>query len=499
MEQALEILGCLWFKLSDNVIMVPEASEEMFGGAGTVPALTLGGVDSNGEDAVNDLTYIMLKVTELLRIRDPNVTARYYYGKNPQEYINRVSEVILNTKAVPALYNDAANIEALIGQGESLEHARDYAVVGCVELASNGRDYPASSSIMLNLASSLEMALFCGKRPITGEEQIGPVTPNPAEMKSFDEFRQAFFTQLDWLIEQAIDLNEQFGAIHQEIMPSPILSAFFEGPLEKGKDLIQGGAIYNSSGATHIGFADVTDSLNAIEQAIFTEKKFSFSELIEAIKADFSRPGDEKMQIYLECRCPKYGTEHGIALKNSRDLVDHLFQVYQTHTNYRGGPYRPAYWTMTNHAGLGGISGALPNGRKAGQVFASGITPVSGAAPKLTACLNTVSFLGGPHVPGGWALNLKYTPEQNLDDMVQRFAQTIEAYFHSGGHQVQFNIMTYQTLLEARDDPQKYPELMVRVSGYSAYFKDLNEMMKEELITRTQYDLETGQAVPFPG
>ncbi|MCD6262004.1 MAG: hypothetical protein J7J52_03155 [Deltaproteobacteria bacterium] len=237
-------------------------------------------------------------------------------------------------------------------------------------------------------------------------------------MKSFDEFRQAFFTQLDWLIEQAIDLNEQFGAIHQEIIPSPILSAFFEGPLEKGKDLIQGGAIYNSSGATHIGFADVTDSLNAIEQAIFTEKKFSFSELIEAIKADFSRPGDEKMQIYLECRCPKYGTEHGIALKNSRDLVDHLFQVYQTHTNYRGGPYRPAYWTMTNHAGLGGISGALPNGRKAGQVFASGITPVSGAAPKLTACLNTVSFLGGPHVPGGWALNLKYTPEQNLDDMV---------------------------------------------------------------------------------
>lgn len=259
------------------------------------------GVDSNGEDAVNDLTYIMLKVTELLRIRDPNVTARYYYGKNPQEYINRVSEVILNTKAVPALYNDAANIEALIGQGESLEHARDYAVVGCVELASNGRDYPASSSIMLNLASSLEMALFCGKRPITGEEQIGPVTPNPAEMKSFDEFRQAFFTQLDWLVEQAIDLNEQFGAIHQEIMPSPILSAFFEGPLEKGKDLIQGGAIYNSSGATHIGFAGVTDSLNAIEQAIFTEKKFSFSELIEAIKADFSRPGDEKMQIYLEC------------------------------------------------------------------------------------------------------------------------------------------------------------------------------------------------------
>ena len=497
-DRAIELIGCLWLKIADNVTMVPEASEEMFGGAGTVPAITLGGVDADGEDAVNDLTYIMLRVTELLRIRDPNVNARYDYEKNSKEYCRRVSEVILNTKAVPAFFNDCANITALTGQGETIEHARDYAVIGCVELASSGRDYPASSSIMLNLAAPLEMALFRGKRPITGEEQIGPATPDPATLNSFEEFWEVFKTQLDWLIEKAIELNEHMGAVHQQMMPSPLLSAFFVGPMDKGKDLIQGGSLYNSSGATHIAFADVVDSLNAIEQTVFIDKKYSFAELLRMVKADFAGAEGEKMRLYLKNRTPKYGTEHPIARKNARNIVGHLFDLYQSHTNYRGGPYRPAYWTMTNHAGLGGITGALPHGRKSGELFASGITPVSGAAPELTACLNAVAELGGEYVPGCWALNIKYSPEDDVEKMSERFAQTIEAYFRAGGQQVQFNIMTYEMLLDAKKHPEKYPELMVRVSGYSAYFKDLNELMKEELITRTMYDLTNGQAVPYP-
>lgn len=495
---AVELIGCLWLKIADNVTMVPEASEELFGGAGTVPAITLGGVDENGEDAVNDLTYLMLRVTELLAIRDPNVNARLDVDKNSREYSRRVSAVILNTKAVPAFFNDQANIKALTGQGETVEDARDYAVIGCVELASSGRDYPASSSIMLNLSAPLEMALFGGKRPITGDAQIGPATAEPATLTSFEAFWEVFKTQLDWLIEQAIDINEAMGAVHQQMMPSPLLSAFFEGPLEKGRDLIQGGSRYNSSGATHIGFADVVDSLNAIEQAVFIDRKIDFASLIEHVKNDFAGQAGEKIRLYLKNKTPKYGTEHPIARKNARNVVGHLFQVYQSHTNYRGGPYRPAYWTMTNHAGLGGITGAMPNGRKAGQLFASGITPVSGAAPELTACLNAVAELGGEKVPGCWALNIKYCPEDDAAAMTERFAQTIEAYFRAGGQQVQFNIMTYEMLKDAKRQPENYPELMVRVSGYSAYFKDLNERMKDELITRAMYDLANGRAVHCP-
>lgn len=186
--RAMELIGCLWLKIADNVTMVPEASEQMFGGAGTVPAITLGGVDAAGRDAVNDLTCLMLRVTELLRIRDPNVNARYDYEVNSRAYCRRVAEVVLSTRAVPALFNDRTNIRALVGQGEAIEHARDYAVVGCVELASSGRDYPASSSIMLNLAAPMEMALFRGKRPITGDEQVGPVTPDPAGLTSYEQF-----------------------------------------------------------------------------------------------------------------------------------------------------------------------------------------------------------------------------------------------------------------------------------------------------------------------
>ncbi len=496
--EAIDLVGCLWLKFADNVDMVPEASEYLFGGAGSVPAVTLGGVNAQGEDAVNDLTYIMLRVTELLRIRDPNVNARYHLEKNPDAYRDRVSEVVINTKAVPAIYNDITNIIALEGQGETIEHARDYAVIGCVELASAGREYAASSSIILNLVAPLELALFAGKRPGFGEEQIGPSTPAPAVMSSFNEFWEAFKTQLNWVIENAVKLNEAFGKVHQEMMPSPLLSAFTVGPMACGRDLTHGGALYNSSGATHIGFADVVDSLNAIEELVFNQGTITLEELIASTSDNFEGSNGEKLRLRLLNHAPKYGTAHPVARKNAKNLVGQLFEVYQNYTNYRGGPYRPAYWTMTNHAGLGSVSAALPSGRRAGAMFASGITPVSGAAPVLTECLNAVAELGGREVPGGWALNLKYSPEADSAAMLQNFAGTITAYFQQGGQQVQFNLMTYEMLEEARRDPKKYPELMVRVSGYSAYFNDLNEFMKEELITRTQYDLKTGMAVPLP-
>jgi len=198
-KKALELVSCLWLKFADNVNMVPETGEELFGGAGTAPAVTVGGVDSNGEDAVNDLTYIMLRATELLKTRDPNMNARYHYEKNLKEYRNRVSEVIANTKAVPAFHNDVADIKTLENQGTTTEHARDYAIIGCVELASAGKSYDASSSILLNLVAPLELALYNGKRPITGDQRIGPETGEPANFETFEEFWGAFKTQVKWL------------------------------------------------------------------------------------------------------------------------------------------------------------------------------------------------------------------------------------------------------------------------------------------------------------
>lgn len=492
-EHAMELVGCLWLKLNDNTNLVPETAEELFGGSGTVPAVTLGGIDSDGEDAVNDLTYLMLRVTELMKTRDPSVNARIHRGKNSTEYIKRVAEVIASTRAIPALYNDEVAIQTLHNQGIDLEDARDYSIIGCVELSASGRSYDASSSIILNLASIMELTLFNGKRPVTGDEQIGPQTGEHFE--TFEAFFEAFKAQARWVIEQAITLNEQMGRTHQERMPSPLLSSLFEGPMDRGKDLIFGGARYNSSGATHVGFADTVDSLSAVQQAVFIDRFCTFGELRAALRADFK--GAEKLHAYLLYKSPKFGTGNIAAQKNAQALLDFLFETYQAHTNYRGGKYRPAYWTMTNHAGQGKLCGALPNGRKAHQSFASGITPVSQAAPELAACLHSVGGLDGLTLPGGVAFNMKFPEVEGPEDL-ERFLGVIEGYFDRGGLHIQFNIMSYEMLLDAKAHPERYPDLLVRVSGYSAYFKDLNEAMKDEIITRTAYSLAKGHAAPYP-
>ncbi|MDR1576098.1 MAG: hypothetical protein LBS37_08855 [Treponema sp.] len=497
-KEALELTGCLWIKMGDNVDLVPQVSEELFGGAGTAPAVTLGGVDAQGEDAVNDLTYIMLRVTELLKLREPNMNARYHYEKNTKAYRNRVCEVITNTKAVPAFHNDVENIKTLRNQGVTLEHARDYSIIGCVELAVSGRSYDASSSIILNLSAPLELALYGGRRYITGDEQFNTQTGDPATFRSFDEFRDAFQTQARWLIAQAVGLNEKMAKIHKEMLPTPLLSALFEGPLDKGKDLIFGGAVYNSSGATHVGFADTVDSLNAIKAAVYEQKYCSFGELLEAIRGNFEKtPGQEQLRQFLLNKSLKYGTAAETEKGDSRGMIRFLYDTYQGYTNYRGGKYRPAYWTMTNHSGQGKITYALPNGRKANIPFASGITPVSGVTKSLTECLNSVASLGSEYIPGGEALNIKFTAVKNEQD-IQRFGDYVEAYFVKGGQQVQFNIMSSAMLKDAKAHPENYGDLLVRVSGYSAYFNDLNETMKDELITRSEYDIEkNGEAVLY--
>ncbi len=500
-EEALTICCCLWLKIADNTNLVPEAAEKLWGGAGSTPAVTFGGVDANGNDAVNDLTYIFLKVTELMCLRDPSVNARYNYKKNDKTYRQRVSEVIFNTKAIPAFHNDITDIDTLTNQGVQLEHARDFAIVGCVELASTGKDYVASSSIMFNLASVMELTLFDGRKFTMGDEQIGPKTGDPVHFSSFEKFYEAFRKQLKWMLENAIDINEKMGTIHQEMLPTPLLSSFFAGPIENGKDLIFGGALYNSSGASFLAFPDICDSLNAIEQAVFIDKKCTMQELIDAIKNDFSDSASKILQTYIKNKTVKFGTENKVSLNNSERLVSDIYQILQSHTNYRGGKYRPAYWTMTTHAGQGKLSGALPSGRNAKEVFSSGITPASQATKSLTEAFNSVAALDSKNIPGGWALNIKYTPlllNEKKEEYLNKFGDLVEGFFRKGGMQVQFNVQDYKTLIDAKKHPENYPEMIVRVSGYSAYFKDLSEAMKDELITRTQYNLFSGNSVPLP-
>ena len=497
MEEALNISGSLWLKLADNVNLVPQAAEKLFGGAGAVPAVTLGGVDRNGNDAVNELTYVLLKVTELLPIQDPNVNARFHPQKNTVTYRNEVSRVILTNKAIPAFFNDIQNIKTLVNQGETLEHARDYSVIGCVELGSAGRDYSASSSIFMMMYTILYMALHNGRTTVTGDKHLWKATGDPEEFNTFEAFWEAYKEQTRLMADNAVSLNNTYGKKHQDFLPTPLLSALFKGPMDKGRDLIYGGAVYNSSGVTHIGFADVCDSLCAIKDVCFnesnTDMKMTLSELVGAVDNNFK--GYELLEAYLKNKAPKYGTPHPVAAEMSQKLIDLGYDVFNNQKNYRGGNYRVAYWTMTNHAGYGSVTGALPSGRKANLPFSSGITPVSQIDTRLTTSLNSVAALNSEHTPGAYALNMKYSPVECTLENVDRFGSIVQAYMDSGGQQVQFNIHDYETLKEAKADPDSHPNLLVRVSGYSAYFKTLNKAMQDELITRSQYNLSSGEFV----
>ncbi len=498
-EEALIISGCLWFKIADNVNLVPEAAEKLFGGAGSVPAITLGGVDAEGNDAVNELTYLLLKVTELLPIRDPNVNARYHPEKNSSEYRNEVSRVIMSTKAIPAVYNDIQNINTLVNQGQRLEHARDYAVIGCVELGSAGRDYSASSSIFMMMYTILYMTLHNGRTTVTGDKPLWKATGEPERFKTFEDLWEAYREQTRFMVENSVALNNTYGLKHQEFLPTPLLSAIFEGPMEKGQDLIFGGAVYNASGVTHIGFADVCDALCAIKEVCFnSDNKDITMPLPEFVKVvDDNFKSHPALLAYLANQAPKYGTDHPLAAEMSQKLIDLEFELFNSQKNYRGGNYRIAYWTMTNHAGYGSVTGALPNGRKANVPFASGITPASQIQTQLTEALNAVASLNSEHTPGAYALNMKYSPLPVTPENVDRFGSVVQAYLQEGGQQVQFNLYDYKTLQKAQAAPDDYPHLLVRVSGYSAYFKSLNKAMQDELITRSQYNLSSGEFVPL--
>jgi len=505
-EDAVELICCLWLKIGDHVPAIPDAAEKLFGGTGSNQAITIGGVDKEGKDAVNDLTYVMLRATELMLLRDPNLNARYHLDVNSDEYIRRVCDANIEAKATPALHNDKAVIRALTSKVETIEQARDYGIVGCVEPGSNGRTYGHSASILLNLTSVLELTLYNGRHRHTGMDKlISEETGEAVNFKDFSAFKDAFARQVRWMAEKTTSLNNIFGRTHQDFYPTPILSSLFEGPMEKGKDLIEGGATINSSGVTIIGLADVADSLSAIEKAVFDDEDITMAELLRAMKEDFKGDGFEKLQKRLmdPKKTPKYGNDDPAADANTAWLVDLLDREFSEKQNYRGGNYRVGYWTMTTHAGYGRLTGALPSGRKAGENFTSGITPVSGVTPSLAQALCSVASLSAGSLSSGVALNLKFTPDVDRGKMLDNFVAYVKGYFddnsgqRDGGMEIQFNITNREVFEDAVKNPDKYPELLVRVSGYTAYFKDLNPFMQKEIIDRTEYQLLKGKAIPY--
>ncbi|MBC7247451.1 MAG: formate acetyltransferase [Actinobacteria bacterium] len=484
-ERARELLLCFSAKATEHVFLLSERISQYHGGYLVVQAAIVGGTDREGRDAVNELTYLFLDVMEEAGLRDPNYQARVHAG-SPPEYLLRVADVARKGKGVPAVFNDGAAVASLVHHGYPLREARDYAVVGCVELALPGVSFLSTDAALFNLPLCLELALNGGRR-FGRRRRVGAATPDPAGFGSMDDVIAAFRRQVDTMVDRMVGDFQVVEMGNRDYHPTPFSSMLVEGCLETGKDLTEGGARYNASGIQGVGVADVADSLAALDEVVFRRGKYTVAEVVAALREDFS--GAQRLRAEL-LKAPKFGNDHPLP-DGYADLVVHVFHdSLARHRNTRGGPYVPGFYSVTCHVAFGREVGALPSGRRAGETLAASLGPANGQDRRgPTAVLSSVASLDSRLMPNGCALNLSFSPtELRGEEGAERLAALMRGFFEAGGMQLQCNVLDPEMLEDARRCPGKYPGLVVRVAGYCAYFDDLPDAAKEEIISRWRRD-----------
>ncbi len=493
LRRAIDLVGCFYLRCADHLPLVPDIGNHLFGGSSSDQAITLGGVGRDGQSAVSDMSYLLLKVTEMLKLRDPNVNARFSVEKNDAAFLRRLCEVNLVTCATPSIHGDENVMRAIGGLGLEPDDVRDWAATGCVEPTISGRHMGHTGSMMFSLVAPLEMALYDGRHPLL-RAQVGPRTGSAAggDFATFEEFYAAYCAQLSFLVDQATEYNHMLGEAHAVLRPTPLLSALIEGPRSSGHDVTAGGARYNTSGVACIGLADVVDSLQTIRTLVFTEKTASFDQLAQALAADFV--GHEALHARILRKVPKYGSGDEAALDLARRVTALVHGLFAQKRSYRGGPYTTGFWSMSNHVAFGGLTGALPSGRRAAKAFTPGLTPSPMASPNLLDNLRDVAALDPANLDNNVAFNVKYVPSARDGHArsVDTMAAYAKTYFELGGLQMQLNVVSSAVLRDAMARPEDYRDLLVRISGYNAYFVTLSREMQVELVERAEYGAGLG-------
>jgi len=488
-KKAIELVGCFFLKAADHLPLVPDAGNYLFGGASSTQAVTVGGVDRDGNNAVNDMTYITLKAAEMLCVRDPNLNARFHPEKNSKEFLDRLVEVNINTSATPSVHNDERMIKALTIQNFALEDARGWAATGCVEPTICGQHFGHTNCMLLNTVAAVEMAFNNGYHPVVSlEKQLGPSTGKLSEFTTYEEFLKAYKTQLHFLVENSVEYNNNLGKIHQILHPTPLLSSIIQGPMEKGMDLVEGAAKYNTSGVALVGLTDVIDSLKVIKTLVYDKKAVDLVTFNKILLEDFESELGRSIYNQIE-EIPRFGSDDPECNEIGQDIVDFLYDDFGTYENYRGGKYLVGFWSMSNHVAFGSLSGALPSGRRAYKAYTPGLTPAPGRKDELIQNIHSVAALDALKMPNNLAFNIKLVPNNTdtHEETLNYFNSYAKSYFDLGGMQMQFNVVTSDVLREAMHNPESYGWLIVRISGYNAYFVDLNKDMQLELIERTEF------------
>ncbi len=521
---AQELIDCIWVKLNDLNKCRDAASAEGFAGYSLFQNLIAGGQNIHGEDATNDLSFMCIDATMHVFLPAPSFSVRVW-NKTPHEFLIRAAELTRTGVGLPAYYNDEVIIPSLMSMGLSLEDARDYNIIGCVEPQKSGKTWGWHDAAFFNMLKPMEMVFSNGK--LDGV-QVGLKTGELSELDTFEKFFDAYSCQMEYCISLLVNADNAIDEAHATRCPLPYLSSMVEDCIKRGKTPEQGGAVYNFTGPQGFGIANVADALYAIKKLVYEQKKFSLSELSEALEADFGRGAanaDELTEriarelyrngvavneaviaeIYSTLKektsDPKYAQIRELILAekkfgNDEDDVDAVARgAAYTYTrtmlkykNPRGGRFQAGLYPVSANVPLGAQTGATPDGRYAKTPVADGVSPSAGRDVNgPTAAANSVSKLDHGIASNGTLFNMKFHPSALAGDTgLENFVALVQTYFEMKGSHMQFNVVSRETLLDAQKHPDNYRSLVVRVAGYSALFTTLSKSLQDDIINRTE-------------
>ena len=487
-KHALEVVGCLFMRVTSHRIGAPTIASWQNSGAPATSTTIVGGVTPEGKDAVNDMSYIVLKVAEMLCLNDPNMHARFMPGINSDTYLKRLCEVNYITCGTPGIHNDEAVIKALTQDGWAIEDVRDWTPTGCVEPVIPGKHLACTGDIDSCLMAPFAMALNNGYHPVAMWD-FGPKTGELEDFQTFEEFYGAFEGQFNFIYEQALIGSHQLLKVHQQLVPSPLYSTVLEGCIKKGRGMTRGGAKYNSSGASLIALSDVIDSLMVIKKLVFEEKKFTFRELKEALDKNYE--GYSRIHALVMNTVPKFGSGDQEALDMANRVTHMVADLLHNKDNGRGGHYLTGYRTNNNHTVYGRVSGASPSGRLAGKPFTPGLTPSPSASKNILDNLLDVAKLDPLTLDNNIAFNvrLSFSEKNTYEENIDKVADIVKTYFDQGGMQIQFIMVDTATLKDAMAHPEYYPDVIARVSGYTGYYVQMQRDLQLEILGRSQFGI----------
>jgi trans-4-hydroxy-L-proline dehydratase len=483
-DQAEELLQCFWIKFNNQPAPPKVGVTAAESGTYTDFAqINIGGLREDGSDGVNDVTYLLLDVVEDMRLLQPSASLQVS-KKNPDRFIQRAGKIIRTGFGQPSIFNADLIVQELVRQGKSTADARNGGSSGCVEVGAFGKENYNLTGYF-NMPKVLELALHNGVDPRTGV-QLGPQTGDPAAFRSFDELFAAYEAQLRHCIDIKVAGNNVIERLYAYYLPAPFLSLLTDDCIAQGKDYHDGGARYNTSYIQGVGLGTLTDCLSALKVHVFEQGTIGMAELLAALDADFA--GAERLRQMLLNRTPRYGNDDDTADDLMRRAFEAYYQAVDGRPNTKGGEYHINLLPTTCHVYFGSVIGATPDGRRAWRPLSEGVSPVQGAdrcGP--TAAVRSVSKMD--HVrTGGTLLNQKLAPQLLKDDAgLDMMVKLVRSYFTLDGHHIQFNVVDAATLRAAKETPEQYRDLIVRVAGYSDYFCNLSEALQDEIIARTEH------------